>query len=146
MPNLNFCSFIGQAGSDPKCRTFESGSKVANVNIAVSEKYKTRDGEVKENTEWIPLVFNDKLAEVAEKYIVKGTAVYVSGKWRTRKYTNREGVEISTTEIVVRELQLLSKREDKPAEEQPARQAPASAPAYAPEPQFNGGASNDLPW
>ena len=77
MPNLNFCSFIGQAGSDPKCRTFESGSKVANVNIAVSEKYKTRDGEVKENTEWIPLVFNDKLAEVAEKYIVKGTAVTI---------------------------------------------------------------------
>ena len=128
MPNLNFCSFIGQAGSDPKCRTFESGSKVANVNIAVSEKYKTRDGEVKENTEWIPLVFNDKLAEVAEKYIVKGTAVYVSGKWRTRKYTNREGVEISTTEIVVRELQLLSKREEKPAEErreQPREERPA---------------------
>ena len=128
MPNLNFCSFIGQAGSDPKCRTFESGSKVANVNIAVSEKYKTRDGEVKENTEWIPLVFNDKLAEVAEKYIVKGTAVYVSGKLRTRKYTNREGVEISTTEIVVRELQLLSKREEKPAEErreQPREERPA---------------------
>lgn len=128
MPNLNFCSFIGQAGSDPKCRTFESGSKVANVNIAVSEKYKTRDGEVKENTEWIPLVFNDKLAEVAEKYIVKGTAVYVSGKWRTRKYTNREGVEISTTEIVVRELQLLSKREEKPAEERrevPREERPA---------------------
>lgn len=143
MPNLNFCSFIGQAGSDPKCRTFESGSKVANVNIAVSEKYKTRDGEVKENTEWIPLVFNDKLAEVAEKYIVKGTAVYVSGKLRTRKYTNREGVEISTTEIVVRELQLLSKREDKPAEErreQPREERPAPAPA----PQNEGG--DDLPW
>ena len=143
MPNLNFCSFIGQAGSDPKCRTFESGSKVANMNIAVSEKYKTRDGEVKENTEWIPLVFNDKLAEVAEKYIVKGTAVYVSGKLRTRKYTNREGVEISTTEIVVRELQLLSKREEKSAEErreQPREERPAPAPA----PQNEGG--DDLPW
>lgn len=141
MPNLNFCSFIGQAGSDPKCRTFESGSKVANVNIAVSEKYKTRDGEVKENTEWIPLVFNDKLAEVAEKYIVKGTAVYVSGKLRTRKYTNREGVEVSTTEIVVRELQLLSKREDKPAEErreQPREERPAPASQETP--------SEDLPW
>ena len=129
MPNVNLCVFIGVAGSDPKCRTFESGSKVANVNIAVSEKYKTRDGEVKENTEWIPLVFNDKLAEVAEKYIVKGTAVYVSGKLRTRKYTNREGVEISTTEIVVRELQLLSKREEKPAEErreQPREERPAA--------------------
>ena len=128
MPALNLCSFIGQAGSDPKCRTFESGSKVANVNIAVSEKYKTRDGEVKENTEWIPLVFNDKLAEVAEKYIVKGTAVYVSGKLRTRKYTTADGTEKSTTEIVVRELQLLSKREEKPAEErreQPREERPA---------------------
>jgi len=145
MASVNYCAFIGVAGSDPKCRTFESGSKVANVNIAVSEKYKTRDGEVKENTEWIPLVFNDKLAEVAEKYIVKGTAVYVSGKLRTRKYTNREGVEISTTEIVVRELQLLSKREDKPAEErreQPREERPAPAPA----PQNEGGASDDLPW
>lgn len=121
MPNLNDCAFIGVAGSDPKCRTFESGSKVANVNIAVSEKYKTRDGEVKENTEWIPLVFNDKLADVAEKYIRKGSLVYVSGKFRTRKYTNHDGVEVSATEIVVRELQLLSKREDKPAE-QPARE------------------------
>lgn len=128
MASLNFCSFIGQAGSDPKCRTFESGSKVANVNIAVSEKYKTRDGEVKENTEWIPLVFNDKLAEVAEKYIVKGTAVYVSGKLRTRKYTTADGTEKTTTEIVVRELQLLSKREDRPAEErreQPREERPA---------------------
>lgn len=141
MASVNYCAFIGVAGSDPKCRTFESGSKVANVNIAVSEKYKTRDGEVKENTEWIPLVFNDKLAEVAEKYIVKGTAVYVSGKLRTRKYTNREGVEISTTEIVVRELQLLSKREDKPAEErreQPREERPAPAPQETP--------SEDLPW
>ena len=141
MASVNYCAFIGVAGSDPKCRTFESGSKVANVNIAVSEKYKTRDGEVKENTEWIPLVFNDKLAEVAEKYIVKGTAVYVSGKLRTRKYTNREGVEISTTEIVVRELQLLSKREDKPAEErreQPREERPAPASQETP--------SEDLPW
>ena len=130
MPNVNLCVFIGVAGSDPKCRTFESGSKVANVNIAVSEKYKTRDGEVKENTEWIPLVFNDKLAEVAEKYIVKGTAVYVSGKLRTRKYTTADGTEKTTTEIVVRELQLLSKREDKPAEErreQPREERPAPA-------------------
>ncbi len=128
MPNVNLCVFIGVAGSDPKCRTFESGSKVANVNIAVSEKYRTRDGEVKENTEWIPLVFNDKLAEIAEKHIVTGTAVYVSGKLRTRKYTTADGVEKTTTEIVVRELQLLSKKVDKPAEErreQPREERPA---------------------
>ena len=128
MPNVNLCVFIGVAGSDPKCRTFESGSKVANVNIAVSEKYKSRDGEVKENTEWIPLVFNDKLADIVENYVRKGTAVYVSGKWRTRKYTTADGVEKVSTEIVVRELQLLSKREDKPAEErreQPREERPA---------------------
>lgn len=127
MASVNYCAFIGVAGSDPKCRTFESGSKVANVNIAVSEKYKSCDGEVKENTEWIPLVFNDKLAEVAEKYIVKGTAVYVSGKWRTRKYTTADGVEKTTTEIVVRELQLLSKREGKPAEQPAREERPAPA-------------------
>jgi single-strand DNA-binding protein len=143
MASVNYCAFIGVAGSDPRCRTFESGNKVANVNIAVSEKYKTRDGEVKESTEWIPLVLNDKLADVAEKYIRKGSLVYVSGKFRTRKYTNHDGVEVSATEIVVRELQLLSKREDNATEErreQPREERPAPAPA----PQNEGG--DDLPW
>ena len=143
MPNVNLCTFIGAAGSDPRCRTFESGNKVANVNIAVSEKYKASDGDVREKTEWIPLVLNDKLADVAEKYIRKGSLVYVSGKFRTRKYTNHDGVEVSTTEIVVRELQLLSKREDNATEER-REQPREERPAPAPEPQNEGG--DDLPW
>lgn len=117
MASLNQCSFIGQAGSAPKCRTFESGNKVANVNIAVSERYKDRSGQQQESTEWIPLVFNGALADIAEKYIRKGSQIFVIGKWRTRKYTDREGAEHSITEIVVTKLELLSKKEGASAPE-----------------------------
>ena len=117
MASLNQCSFIGQAGSDPKCRTFESGNKVANVNIAVSERYKDRSGQQQESTEWIPLVFNGALADIAEKCIRKGSQIFVIGKWRTRKYTDRDGAEHSTTEVVVTKLELLSKKEGASAPE-----------------------------
>ena len=112
MPTLNQCSFIGLCGDAPKVRAFESGSKVANVNIAVSERYTSRDGEQRENTEWVPLVFNDKLADIADKFIRKGSLIYVCGKLRSRKYSTAQGEERHITEIVVRELQLLSKKED----------------------------------
>lgn len=117
MASLNQCSFIGQTGSDPKCRTFESGNKVANVNIAVTERYKDRSGQQQESTEWIPLVFNGALADIAEKCIRKGSQIFVIGKWRTRKYTDRDGAERSITEVVVTKLELLSKKEGASAPE-----------------------------
>ena len=111
MAYLNNCAFIGVTGSDPTVRTFESGNKVANLNIAVTKRFRDRNGEQKELTEWIPLVFSGNQADFAEKYITKGIHLYVSGELHTRTYTNRDNVECKITEIVVREVQILSKKD-----------------------------------
>lgn len=124
MASLNKCQFIGNAGANPESRTFDNGNKIATLRLAVTERYTDRNGQQQEYTEWIPLVFNGKLADIAAKYIVKGSPVYVEGKWRTRKWTDQQGAERFQTEMRVDTLQLLGQR--------PQQQAPAPAPASAP--------------
>ena len=143
MPSVNSCTFIGVCGADPTVRSFDNG-RVANVNIACTERWKDRNGEQKENTEWIPVVFNDKLAEIAEKYITKGMHIYVCGKFRTRSWTDHDGNKRYQSEIVVRDLQILTKKEDgtKPQAATPTPRA--QAPVSRPEPQDN--AEDDLPF
>ena len=106
MANLNQCNFIGNVGSAPTIRSFENG-KVATCSIAVTEKYNDRNGNRHEDTEWVPLVFNGSLVDVVEKYVQSGTQLYVSGKMKTRKYTNAQGVEKTVTEVRVRDMILL---------------------------------------
>lgn len=125
MAQVNQCNFIGNAGAAPTVKTFPDGGKIASVNIAVTERWKGRDGQPAERTEWVPLLFDGPLADVAEKYIEKGATLYVSTKFSQRKYTNAEGVTKYITEFRVRELQLLGA---KPAAA-PAPAAPAAAPA-----------------
>ena len=125
MAQVNQCNFIGNAGGAPTVKTFPDGGKIASVNIAVTERWKGRDGQPAERTEWVPLLFDGPLADVAEKYIEKGATLYVSAKFSQRKYTNAEGVTKYITEFRVRELQLLGA---KPAAA-PAPAAPAAAPA-----------------
>lgn len=125
MAQVNQCNFIGNAGAAPTVKTFPDGGKIASVNIAVTERWKGRDGQPAERTEWVPLLFDGPLADVAEKYIEKGATLYVSAKFSQRKYTNAEGVTKYITEFRVRELQLLG---TKPAAA-PAPAAPAAAPA-----------------
>ena len=125
MAQVNQCNFIGNAGAAPTVKTFPDGGKIASVNIAVTERWKGRDGQPAERTEWVPLLFDGPLADVAEKYIEKGATLYVSAKFSQRKYTNAEGVTKYITEFRVRELQLLGA---KPAAA-PAPAAPAAAPA-----------------
>lgn len=143
MANLNYCTFIGNAGDVPYVKTFQNG-KVAMVNIAVTEKYTDRDGNRKEATEWIPLVFSDKLADVAEKYIEKGTPIFVAGKFVTRSWTSADEIKQYRTEIRVRDLQLLGGRrsEEKPAPAPAPAPTPVAAPANVPPPPV----SDDLPW
>ncbi len=116
MAQLNQCNFIGNAGSDPHVRSLETG-KLVTVNIAVTERWKTRDGNPVTDTTWVPLVFGGPLADVAEKYIHKGDPLFVSGRLRLREYTNAEGVSKTATEIRVQELQLLG---GKPSTSEPA--------------------------
>lgn len=103
--SLNLCQFIGRLGQDPSIKYMPSGDAVANVSIAVGWKSKDKEG-----VEWVPLVFFGKLAEIVGKYLEKGSQVYVSGKFRTRKWEDKEGVSRYTTEIIVNDLQMLGSK------------------------------------
>ena len=78
MARLNHCEFIGNVGKDPVVKEFTGGSKIATLNLAITEKWKDRSGQPQEHTEWVPLVFNEGLAKTVEQYVHKGDALYVS--------------------------------------------------------------------
>ncbi len=102
MASLNSCQFIGNLGADVEVRSFQNGGRVANFRIACTEKWKDREGNQKEKTEWISVaIFNDGLVGVAERYLRKGSKVYVAGKMSTRKYQAQDGSDRYTTEIVL---------------------------------------------
>lgn len=119
---LNKCSFIGNLGKDPEIRQTQAGKKIANLSLAVTERWKDADGERKERTEWIrAVIFNEKLAGIAEQYLKKGSKIYLEGQMATKKWTDKEGVERYTTEIVLQGFngyfEMLDGREDKPSDE-----------------------------
>lgn len=103
--SLNRVTLIGNTGADPEVRTTAGGTKVANVSLATSRKIQ-RGEEWEERTEWHRLVFWGRLAEVVEEYVHRGDRLYVEGEIRYGTY-DRDGVEVPTTEIVVRELIML---------------------------------------
>lgn len=114
MPNLNLCQFMGHLGQDPRVRKFDDGNKVANFSIAVSERYTDRNGEAKENTTWVDITAFGKLADFVEAYLGKGRAVYVSGKFSPRKYTNADGVNVTVAEIKAERIEALDRKQDQP--------------------------------
>ena len=136
MASLNKCLFIGNAGANPEVRSFENGNKIATVRIAVTERYNDRNGQQQENTEWIPLVFNGKLADIAAQFITKGSPVYVDGRWRTRKWTDQQGVEHFQTELRVETLQLLGQRPQQQAQAQTQAPAPVQRQQYQQAPAY----------
>ena len=110
---------IGNVGKDPDVRYLESNpnnpggnAKVASFPLATSERYRDRNGELRENTEWHNIVAWRNSADVAEKFIRKGTQVFIEGRLRTRQWTDQSGNKRYTTEVVVDNLQLLGKRPD----------------------------------
>ena len=118
MSSVNKACLLGNLGQDPDVRTTQDGSKIVNMSIATSERWKDRStGEKRERTEWHRVViFNEALAGIAEQYLRKGSKVYVEGKLQTRKWTDQSGQERYTTEVVLQrfngELVLLGGRED----------------------------------
>ena len=107
---------IGRAGAAPEMRSTAAG-KIVSFSLAVSETYKDKNGEKKENTEWSRLVFFGKLADIAEKYITKGTLLYVEGKLKTSSY-EKDGSKHYSTDIIVNEMRMLSSKDgSKPASE-----------------------------
>ena len=138
MASINRATIIGNVGRDPELRYSAAGAAVCNIAIATSRQWKSKDsGEKAEETEWHRVVFYDRLAEIAGEYLKKGRSVYVEGRLKTRKWTDKEGVERYTTEIVAENMQMLGGRDDGERTAPPAqRQAPkpaarSSADAFA---------------
>lgn len=104
MSSLNKVQLIGRLGADPEVRTFQNGGKVCNLRIATSEKWKDRNsGEKRERTEWHSVaIFSEALAGVAERYLKKGSSVYIEGQLETRKWQDQSGADRYSTEVVLR--------------------------------------------
>lgn len=130
MASVNKIILVGNLGRDPEIRYLPSGEPVANITIATSSKYKGKTGEMVEETEWHRVTFFGKLAEIAGQYLKKGRPVYVEGRIKTRKYTDKDGVEKYSTDIIANEMQMLGERPNA-EESQPQRQAPRQEPARA---------------
>ena len=112
MASVNKVILVGNLGRDPETRTFPSCDQVCNVTIATTDKWKDKQsGEMREATEWHRLVFNGRLAEIAAQYLRKGSQIYVEGAIRTRKYTDKDGVEKYATDIRVDQMQMLGSRQ-----------------------------------
>ena len=148
MASVNKVILIGNLGRDPEVRYAPSGSAICNVTIATSRNWKDKtSGERQEETEWHRVVFYDRLAEIAGEYLKKGKSVYIEGRLKTRKWTDKEGVEKYTTEVIAQEMTMLGGREGgggggddmgegggAPRSAPAQRSAPAARPAPAGKP------------
>ena len=105
--DLNNCTFIGRLGRDPEVKAMQSGKNVCNFSLAVGSSWKDKSGEKQESTEWVNCVVYDKLADICEQYLTKGSQIYVAGKMKTEKYTGKDGSEKYATKIVLSDMQML---------------------------------------
>jgi single-strand DNA-binding protein len=128
MASVNKTILVGVCGRDPELRTLQSGMQVANISIATSSKRKDKQsGETIETTEWHRVQFFDKLAEIVGKYVKKGSPLYVEGRLKYGKFTNKDGHEQNTCDIIATEMQLLGSKQS--SESRPAPSAPRAASA-----------------
>lgn len=145
---INKVILVGNVGQDPEVRytgDASNGAKVATLRLATSEKYKDRNGNQQEHTEWHNVVCWRNIADVVEKYVHKGTQLYIEGRLRTRSWDDQNGNRKYTTEIIADTLQLLGRRQDNQGGQQPygqqqggyqqSQQSYTQQPAYTPQPQ-----------
>ncbi len=153
MASVNKVILIGNCGRDPEVRYAPSGAAICNVSIATSSRRKDKaSGETIEDTQWHRVTFYDRLAEIAGEYLKKGRPVYVEGRLKYGKYTDKDGIERNTVDIVATEMQLLGGREggmgggDDMGGGAPMRSAPAqrSAPAAKPAPAKSATSFDDM--
>ena len=129
MASLNKVLIIGRLGADPEERATQSGLSVSNFSVATT--YKTKQGD---ETEWFRVTFFDRLAEVCNQYLKKGSLVYIEGRIKTEKYTDRDGIERYLTKVIGERMQMLGGRDDGGHQSQGAasgQQAAKSAPQQA---------------
>ena len=108
---INKVILIGNLGADPEIRHTQSGAPVASFTLATTEKWKGQDGQMQESTEWHKIIAWQRLAEICGEYLRKGSRVYIEGKLQTRKWKDQAGNDRYTTEIVAREMKILSAKD-----------------------------------
>jgi len=121
MASVNKVILIGNLGRDPEVRYLPSGDAVANLSVATTEKWKDKNGEQQEQTEWHRVAFFGRQAEICGEYLRKGSQVYIEGRLQTRKWTDKDGNERYTTEIRGDRMQMLGGRASGAGAEPPAR-------------------------
>lgn len=131
MASVNKWIGIGNLGRDPEMKYLPSGEAVANLAVACTEKYKDKTGQMVEHTEWVRVSFFGRLGEVCGEYLKKGSQVYIEGSLKTRKYTDKDGVEKYATEIRGDRMQMLGGKgggSDQQDSQQDSRPAPSQRP------------------
>lgn len=125
MASLNRTTLIGNLGDHPEIRYLPDGTPTVTISMATKETWKDKDsGEKKQRTEWHRVVFFGKLAEIVGEFVRKGSQIYVDGRLRTRKWVDKNNIVRYTTEIIVREMQMLGKKVDNEAEGAPEEDGP----------------------
>jgi single-strand DNA-binding protein len=147
MAGINKVILVGNLGRDPEIRSLENGVTVAKFPLATSETYKNRNGEKVETTEWHNIVMWRGLAEIAEKYLKKGSRVYIEGKIRTRSYDDKDGNKKYITEIEADNMLMLDGRGDRTdAGNIPSYDPSVSAPVSSSAPLPDSSVPDDLPF
>ena len=141
--SLNKVMLIGNVGKDPEIRYLDGGgqnnpnAKVANFTLATSERYRDRNGNPQERTEWHNIVAWRNSADIAEKYVKKGTQLYIEGRLRTRDWTDQSGNKRYTTEVYVDSMQLLGRKSDNPGASEGGQQYGSQTQYGRPTPQYS---------
>ena len=129
MASVNKVILIGNLGKDPETRYMSNGDAVTNITLATTDTWKDKNGEKQEKTEWHRVTFYRKLAEIAGEYLKKGRSVYVEGRLETRKWTDKNGVERYTTDIIASDMKMLGNRSGSGSFESPDHEEDNSVPS-----------------
>ncbi|MCB0742863.1 MAG: single-stranded DNA-binding protein [Ignavibacteriae bacterium] len=110
MSSVNKVILVGRLGKDPETRQLQNDTQVSSFSLATSKKYKNKDGQIVENTQWHNIQAWNKLAMICQKYLEKGKLVYIEGELNTRSYDDKDGNKRYVTEIIARDMQILSSK------------------------------------
>ena len=147
MASVNKVIIIGNLGRDPETRYMPDGGAITNISVATTDKWKDKNGEMQEKTEWHRVAFFGKLAEIAGEYLKKGSQVYVEGRLQTRKWQDKDGQDKYTTEIVANQMQMLGSRQGmgggERAEQRAAEPSEGGAPKGGGKPAAKSGGKFD---
>ena len=123
MSGVNKAIIIGRLGQDPEVRYMPNGNAVANFTVATSESWKDQQGQKQDRVEWHKITIYGKLAEIAGKYLHKGSNIYLEGRIQTREWTDQQGIKRYTTEIICNEMQMLDSKQQQSQQQQPQQPA-----------------------